>query len=120
MTADVMEGLPVLVCAAEGPALRSTQDALDVLGEAFGAQAAWVAIPVERLHLDFFRLRTGVAGEIVQKFAQYGIGLAVVGDIAEQIASGTALRDFVRESNRGRALWFVDDLVQLRERLAGR
>ncbi|GLZ02667.1 hypothetical protein Acsp03_01340 [Actinomadura sp. NBRC 104412] len=115
MTGEV----PVLVCPAEGPAVRSTQDALDLLGEAFAAGAVWVALPVERLDPDFFRLRTRVAGEIAQKFVQYKVGLAIVGDISEQVAESSALGDLVRESNRGRALWFVDDLAQLRKRLGG-
>jgi hypothetical protein len=43
----------------------------------------------------------------------YGLRLAVVGDISEPLADSEALRDFVRESNRGRQVWFVADVAGL-------
>jgi len=44
--------------------------------------------------------------------------VAVVGDIAAHVEAGDALRDFVRESNRGTQLWFVPDVDALRARLS--
>ncbi|MFF6776660.1 DUF4180 domain-containing protein [Streptomyces sp. NPDC012637] len=110
-------GTPVFLCPAEGPLLLGEREALDVIGEGSYAGAAWVAVPVERFSDDFFRLRTRVAGDIVQKFANYRLGLAVVGDISRHLEHGSALRDFVRESNRGTQLWFVPDTAALAERL---
>jgi hypothetical protein len=114
MTDTVVEqaGTPVLVCAADGPAISTPQDALDVIGGAFG-RADVVAIPAGRLDASFFQLRSGVAGEIMQKFVNYRIRLAVVGDIAAHEAASDAFRDLVRESNRGRHIWFVRDLDEL-------
>jgi Domain of unknown function (DUF4180) len=111
-TVQQRRGVPVLVCSAEGPPIVTTQDALDVIGAAYGV-ADVVAIPARRLGDAFFQLRTGVAGEVMQKFVNYSIRLAVVGDIAERVEASTALRDLVRESNRGRHIWFVTDLDQL-------
>lgn len=99
----------VLRLAADGPPVRDERDATDLIGDAFGAGAAWVVVPVERFEDDFFRLSTRVAGGIVQKFATYRVGLAVVGDISRHIADSDSLRDFVRESNRGGQLWFLAD-----------
>ncbi|MDK1472977.1 DUF4180 domain-containing protein [Streptomyces sp. 549] len=114
-----MGEVAVLVCADEGPSIRGVQEALDVVGTAFGGGAVWAAVPAGRLHEDFFQLRTGVAGEVTQKFVQYGVGLAVVGDISAHTAASAALRDLVREGNRGGGLWCVADLDELRARLAG-
>jgi hypothetical protein len=111
-------GVRVLVCGAEGAPIASTQDALDIIGAAF-SQADVVAVPVSRLDQRFFSLRSGLAGDIVQKFANYRMRLAVVGDISAQIAASEALRDLVRESNRGHQLWFVADLDELDTRLGG-
>ncbi|WP_128984818.1 DUF4180 domain-containing protein [Streptomyces roseicoloratus] len=113
-----LHGTPVLLCPPEGPLLLGEREAVDVIGEGSYAGASWVAVPVERLPDDFFRLRTRVAGDIVQKFATYRLGLAVVGDIPRHLEESTALRDFVRESNRGTQLWFVPDTAALAERLA--
>ncbi|HEY0688089.1 MAG TPA: DUF4180 domain-containing protein, partial [Kribbella sp.] len=66
---------------------------------------------------EFFQLRTGVAGAIVQKFVQYRTGLAVVGDIAAYLAASDTFQDWVRETNRGRHIWFVADLAELEQRL---
>ncbi|WP_411141730.1 DUF4180 domain-containing protein [Streptomyces sp. x-80] len=111
-------GIPVFVCAADGAPLRDERAAIDVIGNASYQGAAWVAVPVGRLTDDFFRLRTRLAGDIVQKFVNYRMGLAVVGDISAHTDASTALRDFVRESNRGTQTWFVPDTEALRTRLA--
>jgi hypothetical protein len=111
-------GVPVLVVAADGPPIRTPQDALDVIGSAFGRSDV-VAVPAERLDPSFFQLRSGVAGEIMQKFVNYRIRLAVVGDISAQAAASDALRDLIRESNRGRHIWFVSDLDELDGHLIG-
>jgi hypothetical protein len=105
-------GIPVLLCAADGPTIATVQDALDVIGAAF-SQADVVAVPVTRLDERFFVLRTGLAGEIMQKFTNYRIRLAVVGDISVQVAASAALRDLVSESNRGSQIWFVAGLDAL-------
>jgi uncharacterized protein DUF4180 len=105
-------GVPVLLCADDGPPIATTQDALDVIGSAF-SRADVVAIPAGRLDQSFFALHTGLAGEIMQKFVNYHLRLAIVGDISPSVAASTALRDLVIESNRGRHIWFVADLDEL-------
>ncbi|GAA4590247.1 DUF4180 domain-containing protein [Planotetraspora phitsanulokensis] len=111
-------GVPVLVCEPEGPVLRGEREALDLIGEAFGAGAEWVAVPASRLGEEFFQLRTRVAGDIIQKFVNYRLGLAVLGDVSRHTAGSSALRDFVYESNRGAQTWFVLDAESLADRLA--
>lgn len=97
--------------------LTSVQDAIDLIGDAsYWHQASWVAVRVEDLPAGFFVLSSGVAGEIVQKFAQYGTGLAVVGDVSSYEVSSTPFRDWVRESNRGWQLWFVADVEALEQK----
>ncbi|MFI6846660.1 DUF4180 domain-containing protein [Kitasatospora sp. NBC_00085] len=111
-------GATVLRLPAEGPAVRGERDAMDLIGDAMGHDAAWVVVPAARLGDDFFRLSTRVAGEISQKFVNYRIGLAVTGDISGHLAASSALRDFVYESNRGNQLWFVADAEEFGARLA--
>jgi hypothetical protein len=114
MSDDVIErsGVPVLLCGDDGPPIAEPHDALDLIGGAFG-RADVVAVPSRRLDDRFFQLRTGLAGEIMQKFVNYRIRLAVVGDISAHLEASTALRDLVHESNRGRHIWFVTDLADL-------
>jgi hypothetical protein len=111
-----ISGVPVLQCAAAGPVLDGDRAAGDLVGAALG-RAEVVAVPVVRFAPDFFSLRTGIAGEVVQKFVTYRLRLAVVGDIDAHLAASTALRDFVCEANRGGQTWFVADDAELAARL---
>ena len=93
-------------------------DAVQLIATAhYEHQAEWVALPAAVLGDEFFELRTGRAGAIVQKFVNYRMGLVVVGDISDRLAASKPLRDWVRESNRGRSLWFVNELSELADRL---
>ncbi len=113
-----LHGVRVLACAADGPIVRSGSDAGDLIGAAWGEQAALVAVPLARLDPAFLDLKSGLAGEVIQKFVNYGLRLAIVGDISAEVAASRALHDFALESNRGRHIWFVTDMAALSARLA--
>lgn len=102
---------------ADGPLIDSERSTTDLIGEAFYHRATLIAVPVGRLGPDFFQLRSGLAGMIAQKVVNYRLKFAVVGDITAYLAASNALRDWVRESNRGRDLWFVQSLADLAARL---
>ena len=65
---------------------------------------------------DFFNLSTRLAGDILQKYTNYSIKLAVVGDFS--IIKSNALHDFIRESNRGNSFFFVPNEEDAIERLS--
>ncbi|QIB46097.1 DUF4180 domain-containing protein [Streptomyces aureoverticillatus] len=111
--------VPVLLCPPEGEPIADERDVLDLIGNASYQGAEWVVVPAVRFDESFFRLRTRVAGDIVQKFANYRMGLVVLGDISPHTEESSALRDFVRECNRGRQTWFVTDDEELTERFKG-
>lgn len=113
-----LQGIRVLAADPQGPAVRTERDAVDLIGAGMEHGAAWVAVPAARLGDDFFRLETRIAGETIQKFVNYQMRLAVVGDLSAHLARSKALRDFVYESNRGLHVWFVADLAELEARLA--
>ncbi|MFJ4796580.1 DUF4180 domain-containing protein [Kitasatospora purpeofusca] len=109
---------PVVVrLSADGPVVRAPADGMDLLGEAFAQDAEWLVVPAARFGAEFFTLGTRLAGEVTQKFAQYRVGLAVVGDLSAYTGASGALRDFVRESNRGRQLWFLADEAEFDARI---
>ncbi|MEV7398106.1 DUF4180 domain-containing protein [Aeromicrobium sp. NPDC092404] len=112
-----VHGTPVLVMPQDGPPLDTIEAATEVVGDAAWGPAEMVAMPAARLTDDFFELKTGMAGEVTQKFVNYRLRLAIVGDIESRVAESTSLRAWVTESNRGRQLWFVPTLDALAERL---
>lgn len=113
----VLGGRPVLLCSEEGPQIDREADAVDLIGGLWGKEADWLVLPKARLGPDFLRLRTGLAGAVIQKFVTYSVRLAIVGDLSAEMAKSDALRDFVRESNAGGHVWFVPDLAALEARL---
>ena len=109
-----LAGARVLVAAID---VGAPYDAGTLIGDALSAEAAVVAIPVERLSPAFLDLSTRLAGEVLQKFVNYGRRVAIAGDVGAAVSASQALADFVRESNRGRHVWFVADLDALAARL---
>ncbi len=110
-------GRPAFLVDAGGPLLGTEDDARELIQETFGSDIRTVVVPVERLDSDFFVLRTGVAGAFVQKLVQYRLRLVIVGDISAHTAASDALRDWVREVNRGPDILFVTDQAALEARL---
>jgi hypothetical protein len=93
--------------ASDGPLIASERDATDIIGDALGQGAELVVIPVARLSPEFFHLGSGLAGAILQKFTNYRIRVAIVGDISGFTERSAPLRDFVAESNRRGQVRFV-------------
>jgi len=103
------------------PVISKSDDVNDVIGEAWGAEnISLIALPVARLDPEFFRLSSRLAGDVLQKFVNYRLQLAIIGDISEHLAASEALRDFVWESNRGDHVWFVANEDDLTAKLAAR
>jgi hypothetical protein len=98
--------------------LRNDQDAVELIGEALSQGAEWIVIPIVCLEADFFRLSTGVAGRILQKFVTYRRRVVILGDISHHIAESSAWNDFVVECNRGDSIRFVENRDDLETRLA--
>ncbi|WP_018341689.1 DUF4180 domain-containing protein [Cytophaga aurantiaca] len=63
----------------------------------------------------FFDLKTGIAGEILQKFSNYRMRLAIVGDFSSY--NSKSLNDFIFESNKNKQINFVDSVGEAIERL---
>jgi hypothetical protein len=81
---------------------------LDIMVNAGYNGCLGVIINASNFSPDFFVLKTGVAGEILQKFSNYRMKLAIVGDFSE--IENKSLRDFIRESNERGIVCFVESL----------
>jgi hypothetical protein len=101
----------VLVLPVDGPVLRTEQDAVDVIGQAWSADAHTVVVPVQRLDDGFWTLSTRIAGAVIGKFAAYRMRVVVAGDISARLAASATLRAFVSEANRGREVSFVAEFT---------
>lgn len=93
-------------CRLAEPALviDSAQEALALVAE---SRCDRIILPRHNLHPDFFDLRTGLAGEVLQKFVIYGVRLAIVGDFRD--VGSRSLRALIHESNRTGHVVFARD-----------
>lgn len=74
-----------------------------------------IIIPKQLITEDFFILSTGLAGEILQKFINYGGRIAIYGDYSHYTSK--PLKDFIYESNKGKDVFFVSSLDEAVEKL---
>lgn len=100
------EGTFIAEVISDALLINDAQDALDILGNC-GYQGAEGIIMLEgQFSPDFFDLKTGMAGEVLQKFSTYNMRLAIVGEYAKFTSS--SLRDFIYESNKTGRISFVN------------
>ena len=109
-------GTIALVSGTE-TAITNPQSALDLAMTAkYGGGAAKLAVDKRLIAEDFFILSTGLAGEILQKFTNYHVKIAIYGDFS--CYTSKPLRDFIYESNRGTGVFFVPTQEEAVRRLA--
>ena len=101
------------------PVITDRQSALDLMATVrYETECEVMIVEKSALPEEFFDLSTGFAGEILQKITQYRMVIAIAGDISGY--ESKALRDFVRECNRGRQVYFGASMEACEETLAGR
>jgi len=88
--------------------IHDAQEAAELLMNCRYQGADSLIIREENLPPAFFDLKTGVAGDILQKFSTYSGRLAIIGDFSKY--DSKSLRDFIYESNKGRRINFVSDI----------
>ncbi len=96
-------------------AITDTQSALDILMSAkYEAGTKNIVIDKKLITEDFFSLSTRLAGEVLQKYINYGGRIAIYGDFSHYTSK--PLRDFIYESNKGHDVFFApteEEAVQM-------
>jgi hypothetical protein len=98
--------------------IRSAQDGLDLLGNIYYQGFDKLIIYEKNLTPEFFDLKTKIAGDILQKFSNYRMSLAIVGDFEKY--QSKSIRDFIFESNKTKHINFSETLEDALERLGDR
>ena len=89
--------------------IKNAEDGLDLLGNLYYQGFDTIIIHEKNIISNFFDLKNGMAGEILQKFSNYRVRLAIIGSFEQCIAK--SIRDFIYESNNGKQINF--SLAQL-------
>jgi len=90
---------------SEDTIINNIEDGLDLLGNLYYQDFDKIIIYEKNVTPDFFDLKNGIAGEILHKFSNYRVRLAIVGDFSKYTSK--SVNDFVYESNKGRQINFV-------------
>jgi hypothetical protein len=90
--------------------INETQDALDLMGNIVYNGSNKIIIKEQNLNPAFFDLKTGLAGDILQKFSNYDAYLAIVGDFSKY--DSKSLKDFIYESNKYGRVNFVNTMEE--------
>lgn len=85
--------------------IHNAQEALELMMNCSYEGANKLIVYERHLTPAFFDLKTRIAGDILQKFSQYRIQLAIVGDFNKY--ESKSLRDFIYESNKTGLISFV-------------
>lgn len=96
--------------------ISSAQDGLDLLGNIYYQDFDRVIVYEKNISPDFFDLKTKMAGEILQKFSNYRVRLAIAGDFSKY--ESKSFKDFIFESNKTRHIQFVNTLEEALEKLS--
>lgn len=96
----------VAIIREPGVLITDAQSALDLIATVkYETGCTAMVLPKLAVTEDFFRLATGLAGEILQKFVNYKMRLAIVGDFSAYTSKN--LKDFLYESNKGDSILFL-------------
>ena len=99
-------GVLCVLVESDEPVITDAQSAIDLLMSAqYDVGSKDIVIPKQLVAEDFFVLSTGLAGEVLQKYVNYGGRMAIYGDYSRYTSK--PLRDFMYESNKGRDFFFV-------------
>ncbi len=90
--------------------ISTTDDGLDLLGNIYYQGFDRVVMNEKNITPDFFELKNGMAGEILQKFSTYRVRLAIIGDFSKYTSK--SLTDFIYESNKGKHINFVNSTTE--------
>lgn len=98
-----------IVCAvieSDTLVITDAQSALDILMTAnYEVGTKNIVINKELITEDFFILSRGLAGDVLQKYINYGGRIAIYGDYSHYTSK--PLKDFIYESNKGKDVFFV-------------
>lgn len=108
-------GIACAVVNSNEIVITDAQSALDVLMAAkYDIGTKNIVVDKKLITEDFFILSKGLAGEILQKYVNYGGRIAIYGDYSHYTSK--PLKDFIYESNKGKDVFFVatrDEAVEM-------
>lgn len=86
------------VASSEAP-LQSEEDVLDLIGGCYEHNTSLIMLQAEALSDEFFELKTGLAGKVLQKFMNYQVKAALI--IPNEQTIKGKFKELIAESKKG-------------------
>lgn len=103
-----VNGVEIAQVTGQPHSLKGPEAVHDLIGDiAFNHKVTRVLAARELVDESFFDLKSGFAGELTQKFTNYRMKLAIIGDFS--LFESLALKAFIFESNLGNTVRFLKD-----------
>ncbi|EOO21000.1 DUF4180 domain-containing protein [Bacillus mycoides] len=113
----VIDGINIAVVRNDTVLISDIQSALDFMATVqYEADSKWIVINKSLISESFFDLKTRLAGDILQKFINYSVKIAIVGDFS--MYASKSLKDFIYECNKGKDIFFLATEQQAIEKLS--
>lgn len=90
--------------------IKTPQDALDLMAN---VSTNHIVLYEHNFDEEFFDLSTKIAGEILQKFTNYFVKLAIIGDFEKYPSE--SLKAFIYESNINKSYLFLPTLEEVKK-----
>lgn len=109
MKIELLKEKEIAIVSSDEKIITDTQSALDlVMTVKYETGTNKIIMDKRNISDEFFVLSSGMAGEILQKFINYHIKIAIYGDYSGYTSK--PLKDFIYESNKGKDVFFVSTL----------
>lgn len=109
------ENLMIAEVISDGIVIDTIESGSDLVGNLYYSGFDHVILHKNNIHDAFFDLKSGIAGEILQKFSNHRMKVFILGDFSE-IAS-KSLQNFIYESNNGKQVNFLPSLKDAIDRI---
>jgi hypothetical protein len=116
ISTTVKNNVSIALVQSDEILIKDAQTALDMLATVrYETGCNGIVLWKASIAEEFFKLSTGLAGEVLQKFINYHMKLAIVGDFSGYTSK--PLKDFIYESNHGKDVFFVATREEAIEKL---
>lgn len=113
----VIDGINIAIIKNDTVLISDVQSALDTMATVqYKIDAKHIIIHKSLISEDFFDLKTRLAGDILQKFINYKVKFAIVGDFS--MYTSKSLKDFIYECNKGKDIFYLATEQQAIEKLS--
>ncbi|PFZ33218.1 DUF4180 domain-containing protein [Bacillus wiedmannii] len=113
----VIGGINIAIIRNEKLLISDVQTALDLMATVqYEVDAKHIIIEKSLITESFFDLKTRLAGDILQKFINYRVKIAIIGDFS--MYTSKSLKDFIYECNKGKDIFYLATEQQAIEKLS--